>query len=108
MFPHMITVFHYENESYQKGTIDGVFLYGNDGIKISGKGIEETNSINIIIPKKSLNSVQIKEKDYIVKGLADDITSVKDLNKYENIITVFSVNDYDCGSDLDCLLVSGK
>lgn len=108
MFTHTITVFHYENETYRRSTIGGVFWYGNDGIKLSGKGIEETNSINIVVPKSALKNVEIKEKDYVVKGFADDITSVKDLNKYKDVITVFSVNDYDCGSELDCLLVGGK
>lgn len=108
MFPHIITIFHYENETYHKDTVDGVFWYGNNGIKLSGKGIEETNAINIIIPKDTLKGTEINEKDYIVKGVANEIVSFKDLKQYKDVITVFSVNDYDCNSDLDCLLVSGK
>lgn len=116
MFPHTITVFHHEiiddKDIYTKRKIENVFWYGSDGISLSGNGLINSNLVNIDIPKKSLDGYGddwcIYKKDIIVKGIADDIITIKDLKKYSDVITVDSISNYDVNSTLDNILITGK
>lgn len=111
MFPHEITVFgSLVNGRYHRTPITDVFWYGSQGIALSGKGIVDSDSINIIIPKDSLpKDFNVKKGNRIVKGIAKEIEkSINELNKYDEVITVTSVSNYICESNLDCILVSGK
>ena len=93
MFPHTITIFQKTDNSYKKTVINGVIWYGSDGLVLSGKGIQDS----------------INKDDSIVKGEANDIEkSITELNKYKDVITVMSVNNYDFGSGLDCILIGGN
>ncbi len=110
-YPHTITIFGEQNKdgTYPKKTIEGVFWYGTENINISGKGIVTNDSINIIIPREKIpTDFKIKRKNRIVKGIAEIKESITELENYDEVITVTSVNNYDCGSELDCLLIGGK
>lgn len=111
MFPHEITVFgSLIDGKYPRILIKNVFWYGSQGIALSGKGIVDSDSINIIIPKDSLpKDLKIKKGNRIVKGIVNEIEkSINELNQYDEVITVTSVSKYICDSNLDCVLVSGK
>lgn len=111
-FPHTITIFSEQNldGTYTKKEIDGVYWYGTEMFNLSGKGIISSNDINIIIPKEKIpTDFKIKKKQRVVKGIAQDIKkTINELNGYDEVITITSINNYDVGSELDCILIGGK
>ena len=112
MFPHEITVFGKQNsdKTYPRTPITGVLWYGSETVVISGKGIQNNDSINILIPKCNIPDNFKFEKGFrVVKGDVPDIeSSITELNQYNDCIVVSSINDYDFGSGLDCILIGGK
>ena len=108
MFPDEITIFNkIENDdetTYHTKHLKNVIWYGTDNINLSGKGIVNSDDINIVIPLESLsdykkvsefnelddksNFFTLQKEDKIVKGVADDIKSFKELSKYENEVTI--------------------
>ena len=111
MFPHTITLFSDKGASgvYKSTKIDNVLWYGNKGIVLNGKGIEDSDSINIIIPKEKIpENVRFKKGDSVVKGICEDISSLNELSNNENTITITTINNYDLGTNLDCILIGGK
>ena len=50
----------------------------------------------------------LQKEDKIVKGVADDIKSVKELSKYENVVTIKSIEENLFGSSIDNILIKGK
>lgn len=109
-FLDTVTIFHKENESYQRSVVPGCYWYGNTGIAAKDNGIVRDDSINIFFPCDVVdsNELVISKGDRIVKGDVPMIKSVNELSKYEQKITVLSVNENCVGSPLDNLLVSGK
>lgn len=116
MFPHTITIFRHvqtlETDTYNRYVLKGVYWYGNESITVMGNGIVKEKNINIVIPKELVNSYKnewdVKEKDYIVLGEVDPINSMKELNDYDDVITVTSVNKNICDSDLNNIIIVGK
>lgn len=117
MFPHTITIFGKQNldKTYPRYVIQGVLWYGSETIIISGKTIQNSDSINILIPKKVIiesnlpKDFKIEKGNRIIKGKVENIeSSITELNKYDNSIIVSSVDVKDFGSELDFILVGGK
>lgn len=128
MFPNEITIFNkIENDdktTYNTKHLKNVIWYGTDNINLSGKGIVNSDDINIVIPLESLsdykkvsefnelddksNFFTLQKEDKIVKGVADDIKSVKELSKYENVVTIKSIEENLFGSSIDNILIKGK
>lgn len=128
MFPNEITIFNkIENDdktTYHAKYLKNVIWYGTDNINLSGKGIVNSDDINIVIPLESLsdykkvsefnelddksNFFTLQKEDKIVKGVANDIKSVKELSKYENVVTIKSIEENLFGSSIDNILIKGK
>lgn len=128
MFLDEITIFNkIENDdktTYNTKHLKNVIWYGTDNINLSGKGIVNSDDINIVIPLESLsdykkvsefnelddksNFFTLQKEDKIVKGVADDIKSVKELSKYENVVTIKSIEENLFGSSIDNILIKGK
>nr|DAZ72420.1 MAG TPA: hypothetical protein [Caudoviricetes sp.] len=128
MFPDEITIFNkIENDdetTYHKTNLKNVIWYGTDNINLLGKGIVNSDDINIVIPLESLsdykkvsefnelddksNFFTLQKEDKIVKGVADDIKSVKELSKYENVVTIKGIEENLFGSSIDNILIKGK
>lgn len=112
MFPHEITIFgkQTQDKTYPRTPIKGVLWYGSETMVIAGKGLQNNDSINIVIPKENIpNNFKIEKGFRIVKGNIPDIeSSITELNQYTDCIIVSSINDYDFGSNLDCILIGGK
>lgn len=119
--PHTITIYNYYNNEYVKHVLHDVYWYGTDSINISGKGVVESNSINIIIDGKENLGKYLPKEEYqgdidtytldtdirIVLGEGPNITSVNDLENYKQM-TVFSFDINIVGSFLDNILITGK
>lgn len=106
MFPHTITVFNREsNDSYAREVIDGVYWYGERKAETSGKGIDESSFVIVIIPLEKCSGIQ--KESLIVKGIHSDIESISDLNHVEDCITVVSIDKSDAGTRLDHVTVKG-
>lgn len=119
--PHTITIYNSFNGKYIKHVLKGVYWYGTDSINISGKGVVESNSINIIIDgEENLGKYVPKEiyqgdKDTytldagirIVYGEGPDITSLNELENYKQI-SVFSFDVNIVDSPIDNILILGR
>ncbi len=119
--PHTITIYNYYDNKYVKNMLHGVYWYGTDSINISGKGVVESNSINIIIDGEENLGKYLSKELYqgdvdtytldtdirIVLGEGPDITSVNDLENYKQM-TVFSFDVNIVGSSVDNILIVGK
>ncbi len=119
--PHTITIYNSSNENYIKHVLKGVYWYGTDSINISGKGVVESNSINIIIDGEENLGKYISKESYqgdkdtytldtgirIVYGVGPDITSLNELVNYKQI-SVFSFDINIVGSSLDNILILGR
>lgn len=128
--PHTITIYNKividREDKYYRTTLNNVLWYGSDTINISGKGITNSDDINIFIPVESLENYKkpneyinltdeerndfftLKKGDIVVKGESFDITSITDLKNYNDVITINKINDYLLGTNIDSILVSGK
>lgn len=129
-YPHTITIYNKitnnKEDKYYKFILNGVLWYGSDNFQINGKGLENSNEISILIPVESLNQYKTPKeyktlseslkKDYftlnkgdlVVKGESDDITSIKELKNYDDVITITKINDYLFNTDIDSILIGGK
>lgn len=118
--PHTITIYNSFNGKYIKNTLKDVYWYGTDSINISGKGVVEANSINIIIDGENLKKYISKEeyqgdKDTytldtgirIVLGEGPEIKSLNELEDYKQI-SVFSYDVNIVDSPLDNILILGR
>lgn len=116
-FIDTVTIFNKVDQSYKRYVLDGVYWFGSKGLVINGNGVAHNDEINVFIPKKKMNDYKetyqegcytLRKGDRIVKGIAEDITSVNDLSMYNDVITImsFSINKVD--SDLDNILIIGK
>lgn len=111
LFIDTVTIFHKaQNDSYERKVIEGCYWYGDTRISNSGHGIVRDDAITVFFPKIVVEENQLKifKNDRIVKGVAEDIKSVNDLIKYDDKITVLTVNKNVVGSKLDNLVVTGK
>ena len=120
--PDTITIYIKVKDDYVKRTINDVYWYGSDSINISGRGIVESDSINIIIDKENVkNYVDNRyfnvnnEEEYtlqngmrIVRGIGPDINSINELDDSYEQITIFSFDVNIVGSSLDNLYIRGK
>ena len=109
-FLDTVTVFHKSASGYDRKIVDGCYWYGDSSITVQGNGIVRDDSIHIFFPCDVVvcYALEISKNDRIVKGMVPDIKSVNELARYEDKITVTSVNGNYVGSRLDNLLVKGK
>lgn len=110
-FIDTVTTFHKETDGvYNRKVINGCYWYGDSSITIQGSGVVRDDSIHVFFPRKIVEQYMLKvyKGDRIIKGEVQDITSVNELAKYDDKITVTSVNENHVGSRLDNLLVTGK
>jgi len=107
-YPHEITIIRHETvkheDKYSVLYEENVLWYGSEGIQVKD-GYIKNDSINILIPRITAN---IKKKDIVILGHHEDITNPREAKNYDDVITVTSVNKYDVGSSLDCILVGGE
>lgn len=108
-FLDTVTIFHKENDdTYNCKVVDGCYWYGDTRISNSGHGIVRDDAISIFFPKDVITDLKIFKNDRIVKGEVDTILSVNELSKYDEKITVLTVQKNNVGSILDNILVTGK
>lgn len=118
--PHTITIYNKYNDKYFKCVLNDVYFYGTDSINISGKGIAESNFINIIIDGVNLFKYVDKEqyvgkKDTftlqnnirIILGNGPDINNLSEIEGFRQI-TVFSYDVNVVGSPVDNILIGGR
>lgn len=111
LFLDTVTIFHKAKDgSYERKVINGCYWYGDTRISNSGHGIVRDDSISVFFPKDIVlnNNLKIYKKDHIVKGDVPSIQTVNELSKYEDKITVLTVQNNTVGSKIDNLLVTGK
>ena len=110
-FIDTVTIFHKnDDDTYSVKIVSGCYWYGDTRISNSGHGIVRDDAISVFFPKSVVDEHQLKiyKNDRIVKGEADEITSVNELIKYDDVITVLSVQENKVRSRLDNILVTGK
>ncbi len=111
LFLDTVTIFHKSiDETYERRVVDGCYWYGDTRISNSGHGIVRDDAISVFFPKNVVDRYDLKvyKGDRIIKGEVPDISSINELVKYDDKITVLTVQDNTVGSRLDNLLVTGK
>lgn len=125
--PHTITIYNkLPDDTYAKKVLHNVYWYGSDSVNVSGKGIVESSSINIIIEGENLNDYvdyhifnsedfeydhqkyTIQDGLRIVYGEGPDIYSINELSDAFKQITITSFNENIVGSSLDNLYITGR
>lgn len=116
-FIDTITIFNKVGETYHKHILTGVYWYGSQAIEISGKGLVNNDNINVFIPCEKMidysesykeGKFTLRKGDRIVKGIAEDIQSVNELSKYQNVITITSFSVNKVNSCVDNIHIIGK
>lgn len=111
MYPHTVTLYSHNvvdgKDEYTKKVLSGVYVYGTNGLNISGHGIDNTATVNVEVPKGLAVTVnnKIKANDRFIVGEGTDITKWSDL---KNSYTVVSVADNMANSDIDNITIVGK
>lgn len=111
LFLDTVTIFHKGIDgTYERKGINGCYWYGDTRISNSGHGIVRDDAISVFFPRSVVEEYNLKvyKGDRIVKGEVPEITSVNELAKYDEKITVLTVQSNAVGSSLDNLLVTGK
>lgn len=107
-YPHEITIIRHktvkQEDKYSVFYEENVLWYGSEGIQVKD-GYIKKDSINILIPRTTAN---VKKKDIVILGHHENITNPSETKNYADCITVTSVNKYDMGSPLDCILIGGE
>lgn len=115
MFPHKITIFSHSSQNlkdiYTRQVVSGVYRYGSVGMSSANKGVENVADVKLVTSPEATakygKSWTVRSGDRIVMGEHGDITSFKDLNG-EQVITVTSVAEHICGSEVDNITIGGK
>lgn len=108
MFPHTITIYHFneETQTYEKYVYKGVWWSGSDNVNISTKR-DHTGQTTVIIPKGLMYDVYVHNGDHVAKGETKDITSASEFEDLE-CFEVSSIQVNDAGWDIDNLSISGS
>lgn len=98
-----VTVVNRTGEDFSCTVVEGVFWYQPRAVGINGKGVANMSGAVCIFPYGSLSGYfngdySFATGDYLIKGEVDSIESVRDVNKYLDVITIKSVNEHLKGS----------
>ena len=115
MFPHTITIYSQSSQNlkdiYTRQVVSGVYRYGSVGMSSANKGVEKVADVKLVTSPETTaeygKSWTVRSGDRIVICEHGDITSFKDLNG-EQVITVTSVAEHICGSEVDNITIGGK
>lgn len=110
MFPHTITLYHKNGETWDKHIVEGVLWDNLKARLMRRQGIDSADKAIVYIPavfNGVIRDIPITDGDVIVKGIYDKeiVRSTKEL---ENALFVTSVADYDFGTDMACWVVTAR
>ena len=104
----VVTVINKTENGWIKNVVEGVFWYRPQTIGMDGHGIIENDSPVCVFPYETLRNYAnvpsegkftFKRMDYVILGAVDgEISSVKDVNKYPEVITIKSIDKNMKGS----------
>lgn len=105
-----VTVVNRTADGFVLNVVHGVFWYREKAIAIQGSGVADSRMPSCIFPYDALKNYTdsidevepgrftLRQKDYVILGEASDIASVKDVNRYDDVITITAVNGHLKGS----------
>lgn len=109
MFPHSVTVYHYDDRTgaYVRQYIQGVYWQGGGEATAANNGEEHKQVASVILsPQKTAlyaaGALPVHLDDVIVRGNGSVIQSVQDLTDYAKIV---SVTENVCGSTVDNIVL---
>ncbi len=109
MFPHSVTVYHYDDRTgaYVRQYIQGVYWQGGGEATAANNGEEHKQVASVILsPQKTAlyaaGALSVHLDDVIVRGNGSVIQSVQDLTDYAKIV---SVTENVCGSTVDNIVL---
>jgi hypothetical protein len=113
MYPHAITIYHYEVidgvDNYRKTVLDGVYVYGDEGLTKSGNGIANESTVTVEIPKMYADIYgtkwNVSRNDRLLVGKGKTISSYKEI---PTAYTVQSVAINRLGSPLDNITITAR
>lgn len=109
MFPHSVTVYHYDDRTgaYVRQYIQGVYWQGGGEATAANNGEEHKQVASVILsPQKTAlyaaGALSVLLDDVIVRGNGSVIQSVQDLTDYAKIV---SITENVCGSTVDNIVL---
>lgn len=106
-----VTVVNKTADGYVSNVVHGVFWYREKSIAVQGNGAADSRVPSCIFPYDALKNYTdkadeaepgrftLRMRDYVILGEASDIASVKDINRYDDVITITAVNSHLKGSE---------
>lgn len=113
MFPHTITIYHYEEiagaDKITRQVVEGVYWYGGIGSASNGKGATEEDTATIVTsPERAQDygsAWTIYRRDRVIKGVGAEVKSLKEIPAG---ITVLRIDENICGSAVDNITITGR
>lgn len=109
MFPHSVTVYHYDDRTgaYVRQYIQGAYWQGGGEATAANNGEEHKQVASVILsPQKTAlyaaGALSVHLDDVIVRGNGSVIQSVQDLTDYAKIV---SITENVCGSTVDNIVL---
>ena len=109
MFPHAITVYHYNERTgtYARQYIQGVYWQGGGEATAANNGEENKKVTTVILsPQKTAlcaaGALSVCLDDVVIRGSGPDIQSVRDLTDYAKVV---SIAENVCGSTVDNIVL---
>lgn len=106
-----VTVVNRTDTGYVTNAVHGVFWYREKSITIQGSGVADSRVPACIFPYDALKNYTdsidevkpgrftLRMKDFVILGEVSGITSVKDINRYDDVITITALNRHLKGSE---------
>ena len=107
MFPHTMTIYRYDGETYSKQVIDDVYWHEVIGVNQASHGVSQSKSVQVTTSPDRTKTYGVewdcKPEDRIILGNGEDITTFKGLNGY----TVLSIAFNTPLGNVDNIVITG-
>lgn len=126
MFPHTVTIYNRDKEEhYHRTVIAGVLWDSSKGAVVRKTGVSSVDGLQLIIPMSAqgylkpsdwlelvdkTGSWTLQPRDVVVLGKIEYevVKSIKELQQFDDVLTISNIDTKKFGSNLDHWEVSGK
>lgn len=126
MFPHTVTIYNRDKEEhYHRTVITGVLWDSSKGAVVRKTGVSSVDGLQLIIPMSAQGYLKpsdwlelanktvhwtLQPRDVVVLGKIEYevVKSIKELQQFDDMLTISNIDTKKFGSNLDHWEVSGK
>ncbi|MFV0517247.1 MAG: DUF6751 family protein [Aminipila sp.] len=126
VFPHTVTIYNRDKEEhYHRTVITGVLWDSSKGAVVRKTGVSSVDGLQLIIPMSAQGYLKpsdwlelanktvhwtLQPRDVVVLGKIEYevVKSIKELQQFDDMLTISNIDTKKFGSNLDHWEVSGK